>query len=200
MEPNTLRDLLGRVQAGEAAAVDDLLRAYEPVVLRYVRMRLTDRRLRRVVDLADVCQEVLFNLYSRICSGRLEVNTPQDLRNLLAAMVRNKVLDHVRKEAAARRDCRRRVSGRLEAVTSREQPPGSALALRELREQALKTVQGLPACERYLTNQRAQGRAWADLAAELGESPATLRQRHSRAVNRLLRALGIGDPACDGVA
>jgi RNA polymerase sigma-70 factor (ECF subfamily) len=49
---------------------------------------------------------------------------------------------------------------------------------------------GLPPPERYLAEQRAQGREWAGLAAEVGGTPEALRKRLGRALDRVLRELG----------
>jgi hypothetical protein len=58
MEPQEFRDLIGRIRAGDAEAAATLVRAFEPELWRYVRIRLTDARLRRVLDSMDVCQSV----------------------------------------------------------------------------------------------------------------------------------------------
>src|SRR5262249_31237363 len=50
---------LRRVRAGERAAAAELVRRYEPQIRLEVRLRLRDRRLRRLFDSTDICQSVL---------------------------------------------------------------------------------------------------------------------------------------------
>ena len=45
--------------------------------------------------------------------------------------------------------------------------------------------------ERYLAEQRALGRDWAALAAELGGQPDALRMQLARAMDRVARQLGL---------
>jgi RNA polymerase sigma-70 factor (ECF subfamily) len=47
--------------------------------------------------------------------------------------------------------------------------------------------------ERWLAEQRAQGRPWAELAAEAGATPEALRKKHSRALDRVAQALELDD-------
>ena len=47
--------------------------------------------------------------------------------------------------------------------------------------------------ELVLVEQRAAGRAWADIAAEMGESPDALRKRLERALARVAREVGLED-------
>ena len=56
--PPTFGDLLTRVRAGDPGAAEELIRKYEPVIRVTVRARLTDSRLRRVMDTMDICQSV----------------------------------------------------------------------------------------------------------------------------------------------
>ena len=45
--------------------------------------------------------------------------------------------------------------------------------------------------ERYLAEQRALGRPWAELAAELGKKAEALRKQHDRGIDRVVRELGL---------
>ena len=49
-DSEVFRDLLCRVRAGDQRAATDLVRRLEPELRRAVRVRLSDPRLRRVVD------------------------------------------------------------------------------------------------------------------------------------------------------
>src|SRR5260370_42515253 len=100
-------DLLRRLRAGDADAAVELVRRYESEIRRAVRVRLTDPRLRRVLDSLDVCQSVLGNFFVRVAGGQYDLEQPRDRLRLMVAMARNKVLDHVRRQHAVRRDQRR---------------------------------------------------------------------------------------------
>ncbi len=54
-----------------------------------------------------------------------------------------------------------------------------------------EALRRLSAAERYLVEQRRQDRPWAELAAEVGEDAQTLRKRHSRALDRVAKELGL---------
>ena len=51
----------------------------------------------------------------------------------------------------------------------------------------------LSEAERWLADQRGLGRSWADIATEVGENADALRMRHSRALDRVARQLGLDD-------
>ena len=95
-------DLVRRVRAGDGAAAAELVRRYEPALRVAVRVRLTDPALRRVLDSMDVCQSVLANFFVRAVAGQFDLDRPEQLLALLAAMARNKVTNLALKERAAR--------------------------------------------------------------------------------------------------
>jgi RNA polymerase sigma-70 factor (ECF subfamily) len=100
-------DLMTRIRAGDAHAVEHLFRQYKSQLRLEVRLRLRDPRLRRLVDEDDVCQSVMLSFFVRARPGAYEVAEPADLMRLLASMARNKVAAQARRHSAARRDFRR---------------------------------------------------------------------------------------------
>jgi RNA polymerase sigma-70 factor (ECF subfamily) len=190
-EENTFRTLVRQVRVGDESAAAQLVRQYEPQLRRLVRMRLTDPGLRRVFDSVDVCQSVLANFFVRAASGQFELETPEQLLRLLATMARNKLLHLVERYHAARRDQRRLEpdgAPALAVLAAAEQTPGQAAAGKEL----LAQVRRLLTAEEYaLADQRAQGRGWADIAADAGGRPEALRKKLSRALDRVARQLGL---------
>ncbi|HKB35236.1 MAG TPA: hypothetical protein VKD72_02215, partial [Gemmataceae bacterium] len=165
----------------------------EPEVRRAVRVRLTDPRLRRVLDSADVCQSVLANFFVRVSAGEFDLDRPEQLLHLLLAMARNKLLDKARRQQARRRDQRRVEVGAnaaLDGLQGGEPDPVRVVAGQDL----LATVRGLLSDEeRYLADQRALGREWADIAGEQGARPDALRKKLSRALDRVTARLGLED-------
>jgi RNA polymerase sigma-70 factor (ECF subfamily) len=196
MEPeSSFQDLIRRVRAGDPDAAAELVREYEPAIRRAVRVRLTDSRLRSALDSMDVCQSVLANFFVRAAAGQFDLDEPGQLLRLLAHMARNRLLDHVRHEQAGRRDRRRVQAGdspALAGVADRGETPSQLVAGRELLEVFRRQ---LSEQERLLADQRAQGRAWADIAAEVGGSPEALRKQMERAIERVARQMGLEEAA-----
>lgn len=182
-------ELLRLVRAGDATAAEELVRRYEPEIRRTIRVRLTDPRLRRVVDSLDVCQSVLANFFVRASLGEFDLQRPEDLIALLVTMVRHKVVDQTRRLQAHKRDQRRVEFGGdsiLDRVSAQGASPESVVANRDLLAEARRR---LTDDERYLAEQRAAGREWQELAAELGVEPDSLRKKLSRALDRVSKQL-----------
>src|SRR5207248_965931 len=113
----------------------ELVRRYEPEIRRAIRVKLTDPRLRGVLDSVDVCQSVLGNFFVRAAAGQFELDNPRQLLGLLVTMARNKVLDHARRQQADRRDQRRVDAGGadgLDQVADGGPGPSTIVAGREL--------------------------------------------------------------------
>jgi RNA polymerase sigma-70 factor (ECF subfamily) len=64
-----------------------------------------------------------------------------------------------------------------------------------MHELLVKFRERLDAEELRLVEMRSEGREWADIAAELGASPEAVRKRHSRAIDRVARELGLDEAA-----
>jgi RNA polymerase sigma factor (sigma-70 family) len=182
-------NLIRRVRAGDAAAIENLWHQYEPLLRREIRLRLRDPRLRRIFDERDVCQSVMASFFVRVTAGQYDLEGPEQLWHLLARMGRNKLATQVRRQQALRRDFRRveqlpEEDGPLDDGTS----PSQAVAWRELLQQFRERLQG---DERQLADLRAQGRSWADIAALRGGSADAHRVQLNRAVARVSRELGL---------
>src|SRR5262245_60497522 len=103
-EEQTFCDLLRRVRDGDQAAAAELVRRYEPEVRRAVRVRLTDPRLRRVLDSVDVCQSVLANFFIRAVAGEFDLDRPEQLLHLLLALAGKQIIDKAHRTQGRRRD------------------------------------------------------------------------------------------------
>jgi RNA polymerase sigma-70 factor (ECF subfamily) len=189
-EQNSFTDLIQRIRAGDEQAAADLVRQYGPALRMVVRLRLQDARLRRVLDSMDVCQSVLGSFFVRAAAGQYDLDQPQQLLRLLVSIARKKVAYYARKEQAQRRDCRRVEATPVDdlEVTDDAPTPSRLVADRELLHECRRR---LSADERRLADLRAQGRAWADIAAEVGGTPEARRMQLSRAVERVRRELGL---------
>jgi RNA polymerase sigma-70 factor (ECF subfamily) len=126
----------------------------------------------------------------RAALGQYDLGTPEQLVGLLVRLARNKVDDRARHEQAKRRDHRRnKDDGAVaEQVPDRQDSPSQIVSGQELLE-CFRAK--LSAEERYLAEQRALGREWNEIAAELGQGAEGLRKQLQRAVDRVAQELGI---------
>lgn len=179
-------ELIHRIRAGDQQAAAELVRQFEPEVRRYVRVRLTDPALHRVLDSLDICQSVLGAFFVRLALGEFDLDEPGQLVRLLVRMARNKLVDH------ARRLGTRRVedgdSGLWSQLRGKDRPPEEIVATADL----LNEVRGrLSAEESQLVELRAEGRSWAEIAAREDSTPDAVRKRVERALTRVCRELGL---------
>ncbi len=193
MKETSIRELLERVRHGDAAAAEELVRTYEPEVRRAIRVRMTDSRMRRLIDSIDICQSVLAGFFVRTAAGQYDIQTPEELLRLLTTMARNRVIDWARRTQAERRDGRREVpledeQGRGPQIAVGGPSPASVLVNRELIEQVRSR---LSAEELRVMEQRADGMGWNEIAASLGEQPNSVRMRLTRALDRVAAELGL---------
>jgi RNA polymerase sigma-70 factor (ECF subfamily) len=193
LDDQAFPDLIRRVRQGEEDAAAELVRAYEPEIRRAIRIRLTDPRMGRLLDSMDICQSVLANFFVRVAAGQFDLQEPVQLLKLLMTMARNKLRDQARKHRAGRRDNRRNLIGNpqaLEAIADAHASPSQVVAGKELLQEARRL---LTEDERFLADQRALGREWADIAAQRREPAEALRKRLARAMDRVARQLGLDE-------
>ena len=193
MSETTVRELLERVRQGDSAAAEELVRTYEPEVRRAIRVRMTDARMRRLVDSIDICQSVLAGFFVRTAAGQYDIQTPEELLRLLITMARNRIVDWARRSNAERRDGRRDVSlqhddGSDREIASAESSPVSVLVNRDLLEQVRNR---LSSDELTLMEHRAEGLGWNEIAEKTGEQANAVRMRLTRALDRVAAELGL---------
>ncbi|MEZ5940556.1 MAG: sigma-70 family RNA polymerase sigma factor [Planctomycetaceae bacterium] len=189
-EQARFQDLIRRVRSRDEEAARELTMRYENAIRRVVRIHLRDARVRTVLDSSDVCQSVLASFFVRTALGQYELDTPDQLLNLLTTITRNKLANQVNRLKAQRRDIRKTSglsSESLEMVDTAPRPD-EQIATSELVEQVYNR---LSPTERYLAEQRTSGRTWQDLAGELGGTDAAVRKRLSRALSRVMVELGL---------
>ena len=183
-------DLIQRVRAGDEQASTELVRRYEPAIRVAVRARLTDPKLRRLLDSMDVCQSVLGNFFARAATGQFELDRPDQLVALLATMARNRVINHAHQQQAARRDQRRTEPASADRAIDPRADPSEMVDGRDL----LEAVRGhLSAEERQIAERWASGEAWDEIGAKVGARPDTLRIRLARALARVRKDFRASD-------
>jgi RNA polymerase sigma factor (sigma-70 family) len=191
-DPSEFAELIRRVRGRDPDAARELVRRYESAIRRVVRIRLRDANLRRLLDSTDICQSVLASFFVRTALGEYEVETPEALLNLLAAIARNKLSNQANRLRSQKRDVRRDSAGAdaMPQVPDSASDPGEQASARELLD---KVRDRLSADERYLAEQRGLGRGWQELADELGATDVALRKKLTRALDRVMTELGLGD-------
>jgi len=188
--------LVERLRSGDEEAAQALFVKYEEAVRRIIRVRLTDPALRRQMDSVDVCQSVMADFFVRAALGEFELKSPEQLIGLLATMARNRLINHVKKQRAKRRDVHRLEGCDVADVqpAAAQASPSQIVAGRELLDvfRAKLTPE-----ERQLAERRSRGEAWAEIAQDLGGKPDALRIKLSRAVERVAGELGLDDSRYD---
>jgi RNA polymerase sigma-70 factor (ECF subfamily) len=188
----TFTDFIRRIRAGDEQAALEMVRRYEPLIRRQVRLQLEDQRLCRLFDSMDVCQSVLKSFFFRTAAGEYDLDTPEQLQRLLVSMARNKLASAARAQHRQRRDNRRVAAGaeHLQGVAAGSPTPSQEVAGRELLE---RFRQELSAEERQVAELRSQGLAWSEIAARLGGTAQARRVQLARAVERVSRELGLDE-------
>ena len=181
-EDHSFPDLIRRVAArrsGGRRRAGAALRTGRPARVRLQR----DSRMRRFLDSMDICQDVLASFFIRAASGQYDLDRPTQLLRLLAVMARNKLVSQSRTYYVARRESPGPAAdAALAELETPETNPSGRLAWKDLLQEVRRR---LTEDERRLADRRADGREWADIAAEVGGNPEALRKRLARALDRV---------------
>lgn len=181
--------LVSRIRAGDDAAAEELVRRYEPLIRREVRLRIEDDRLNRAFDSIDVSQSVLASFFVRAAIGEYDLERPDQLVRLLVAMARNKLASRARQERRLRRDVRRvaiLAPGALSQVADPQPSASEMLSRREI----LERVRGaLSNEERQIADLRGDGLSWEQVAERIGGAGQARRMQLSRGIERAARDL-----------
>ena len=184
-------NFIRRIRAGDERAAEELVRRFEPLIRRAVRVRIKSRHLNRVFDSMDVCQSVLASFFVRAASGAYDLEQPEQLVGLLVKMASNKLASRSRGELRQRRDIRRLDDlGALELqrIQDARPAPSALLAGRELLEQFRAN---LTEEERQLATLRSEGLDWSEVAQRVGGKAHARRVQLARGVERVTQQLGL---------
>jgi RNA polymerase sigma-70 factor (ECF subfamily) len=191
-DPSPFIEFVRRIRAGDGQAAEELVRKYEPLIRREVRLRLEDSRLGRLFDSMDVCQSVLKSFFVRTAAGQYDLGDPSELIRLLVTMARNKLASAARRQHQQRRDQRREAGSpaALDGVTDRDPSPSRVVAGREL---LVMVRQRLGPEEREMADLRTQGLTWEEVAGRVGGTAQARRMQLTRALDRVTGELGIDE-------
>jgi len=185
--------LVRKVRAGDDSAAEELVRRYEPLIRREVRMRIEDERLNRAFDSMDVSQSVLASFFVRAAIGEYDLERADQLVRLLVVMARNKLASRARQERRLRRDVRRVAVVSHVALEQVADPQPSASEMVSRQELLERMRETLSPEERQIAELRSEGLGWEQVAAELGGSAQARRMQLSRGIERASRQLGLDD-------
>lgn len=192
MDMARFQSLWHRVRTGDAQAAADIVKLYGPLIRCEARLRMTDPRLARHFDSADICQSVLASLFARASCGQFDLDCPDDLVRLLLTMTRNKVASRARRQRARPSDARideRQDVGELVVSHPCDDPARIALD-RDLVEQVLRCLRPE---ERCIADLRGTGASWDEVARTLGGTAEGRRKQLARALDRVACAVGIDE-------
>jgi len=177
-----------RIRKGDSSAAEELVRLYEPIVRRQVRMQMVDSRLSRLYDSVDFSQAVMASFFLR--GSEFELQEPKDLVRLLVTMARNKLASSARRVLAQKRDGQRRDvdAPLLNQVADGSDTPSRIVSMLELIAEAKKK---LTPEEQQLVDLRNDGKSWDEIATELGGTAQARRMQLARAMERVTESLGM---------
>jgi DNA-directed RNA polymerase specialized sigma24 family protein len=189
MENWDFAELLAAVRAGDRQAAAELARRYETQLRSLIRLHLRGSPLCSLLDSLDVYQSILVAYFTRDAAKPFDLQTPDQLAGLLVCMALNKLA------TAARHN--RRGQGSIPADCDPLDPradPASQVA----RSDLLRAVRAKLSAEEWalFEQNRVVGKTWNAIAAEIGDKPAALRMRLTRALKRVreeLRQEGISN-------
>jgi RNA polymerase sigma factor (sigma-70 family) len=184
--------LINRVRSGDQDAACQLVKEYESLIRREVRLRLEDQHLRRVFDTMDVCQSVLGSFFVRTALGEYDLDDPRQLVTLLVKMARNKVAAVARHEHRVKRN-QRRIDPDPAAIDSAEAPQNSPFQEMMQSELLQKARSMLTEEELQIANYRGDGMPWEEIAATMGGTPQGRRMQLSRALDRVRCEIGFDE-------
>jgi RNA polymerase sigma-70 factor (ECF subfamily) len=183
----TSSTLLERVRNREEQAWERLVQLYSPLVDRWCAGAGV-----RGPDVDDVRQEVFQAVAASLDRFRRE-RTGDSFRAWLRGITRNKLLDHFRRrashpEAQGGTDAQRRMLD----VAEPEMPAETEEDLTGLYHRALELVRSEfePRTWEAFWRSTVEEQAPADIAAELGVTPAAVRKAKSRVLHRLRQEVG----------
>lgn len=191
---STSRSLLADARLANPAAWERLVRLYAPLVASWCRRWGVAGQ-----DVVDVMQDVFSAVAGHL--DRFRKERPADtFRGWLATITRNKIRDHLRRRAAeppaaGGSDANQRLQQIRDPSVEQDAPDvevADELLFDDLLRNALDAIRG----EFHEQTWRAfwgvvvEGRLAADVAADLGMKPGTVRVAKSRVLLRLRRELG----------
>jgi len=188
MPQSEITDLIRKVRDGDAAAAQEMVERYKPLLQREIRFLMRGPQIRTYFDSEDVCQSIFANFFLRLSLGQYDLQENRDLVGLLKKMVRSKVASRYRYHYAQKRDARK-LQHDLPAVAADKSPrPDQVSIVKDLLEISLKRLSPDMA---VVARQRMEGETWERIAQDRPESADALRCKFDREVAGIAREIGL---------
>lgn len=177
----TFQDLLALARTGDAYAIEQIARMYEPDLLIAARVHLGPA-LRPYLDSIDLVQSVHRSLMAGLRNEKFALTDARSLIALALTMVRRKVARQWRRHRRQVRPAGEHPADVLATLSRRAANP---VADAEVRDALARLWQELDAEDRVIMELRLKGFSTAEAADQLGKTPEALRVRLHRLRKRL---------------
>ncbi|MCY2990867.1 MAG: sigma-70 family RNA polymerase sigma factor [Planctomycetota bacterium] len=178
-------NIAARLKADADLAAPELDKQYRAKLCQLVENEM-NRRFRRREDPEDVVQSAFRTFYRRNAEGEFHIDSSVDLWRLLVTITRHKILKHVEKLGAGKRNPKREEDAERDDLQGRVPTPEEAVIAADLME---KTLAGLDETYVKVFHMRLQKSTEEEIAATLGCTRAFVRTKLNRIRDRLQRLL-----------
>jgi RNA polymerase sigma-70 factor (ECF subfamily) len=186
MQPDeSVGDLAQRLQAGDAAAAEEVFARYARSLTRVAEQHLS-RKLAGRLDGEDVVQSVFRTFFRRSAAGEFHIDSSAQLWRLLVQITLRKARAKGRFHTAEKRDATadRTTGDEVGLLQAMDPGPGPEEAA-ALVDQIEALLRGLPELYCHVLEMRLQGQGPTEIATALGVSRMTIH----RALNLLQQRL-----------
>lgn len=173
MSTDSLTALLDRLCHGDEDAAEQVFREYEPY-LRLVVRRMLPAKMRSKFDSIDVVQSVWGDLLDGFREAGWRFNSPAHLRAFLVKATKHRFLDRLRQHQV---EAERQESVDDDSVYQQVHAPGPRPSQVAQADELWQEMLALcPPAHRDLLRLKRQGRSVADIAAQTGLHPSSVRR------------------------
>jgi RNA polymerase sigma-70 factor (ECF subfamily) len=173
--------LFKRLKTGNSSAANQVDHQYRSKLCQLVERKM-NQRFKRREDPEDVVQSAFRSFYRRNAQGEFRIDSSVDLWRLLETITRHKLLKHVEKHNAGKRDDKKEKLLEGDAFHGREPTPQEAAIAVDLME---KTLAGLDETYTKVFHMRLQNCTEEEIAKNLDCTRAYVRTKLKRLRERL---------------
>ncbi len=178
--------IAARLKADADSAAFELDERYRTRLCRLVEREM-NRRFRRKEDPEDVVQSAFRTFHRRNAKGEFHIDSSADLWRLLETITRHKMLKHIEKLTAGKRNPKREEYPEGDELRGPSPTPEEAAIAADLMEEALA---GLDETYVQVLHFRLQNYTKEEIAAKLGWTRSLVRSRLNRICERIERLSG----------
>lgn len=172
MDPSPLAQLLATLEQGDALAVEQVFRAYEPYLRMVVRRQLSGG-LRAKFDSLDIVQSVWADIFAGFRDERWQFQDAAHLRAFLIRATHNRFIDRLRKHAPALAHEHALPQDELAKCSQEAARPSEILQAEELWQQILNSC---PPAHREVVTLKRQGLSLDEITERTGFHKSSVRR------------------------